>query len=218
MLPVYTTKVDYAHEIRYNTNLGLSLKKIISGGFIVRIFLGIEFPEEIIDELMLVQSQMRSETRYGRFVSRENLHLTLQFLGEVATEAIEPIVQVLYKTAKTHSDFSLVLKEIGSFGNNSPYRVVWAGIDGDMGALRCLQKDISDSLSVLGFSPENREYQPHATLGRDLDFAKAVSFEKYSAAFTKMPFGVDQFSLIESKLENGRRKYHALHTFRLGQD
>lgn len=182
----------------------------------MRLFVGIKFPEDVVDELLKVQNQISGQAKHGRFVARANLHLTLQFLGEVSVEKIDLIVPALRKTAQSHSVFSLALKHVGSFGNGHPFRVIWAGIDGDKPSLIHLQKDLAISLAELGFIQEKRPYQPHITLGRDVEFIGDESFEKYSDILAQSPFLVNQFSLIESTVENGKLIYRSLYEFPVG--
>ncbi len=181
----------------------------------MRLFVGIEFPGEIINELLKVQNQIRSQAKRGRFVPRENLHLTLQFLDEVPVQEIGPIEQALRKTAQCHGPFPLALKHVGSFGNGHSFRVVWVGINGDTRSLTRLQKDISVSLAALGFPQETRPYRPHITLGRDVEIPGEVSFEKYGETMLDMQFSVSRFSLMESTVEKGKRIYNTLYSFSL---
>lgn len=182
----------------------------------MRLFVGIEFPEEVVYELLRVQHKLHSITKRGRFVPKANLHLTLQFLGEVSEQEFGTIVQALQKSAQYHNAFLLRLKCVGSFSNKAPFRVVWVGIDGDIPRLTNLQKELSISLTAAGFLQEKRSYQPHITLGRDVEFIEKASFEKYSQALVQVPFLVDQFSLMESKIESGRLVYRSLYSFPLG--
>ena len=181
----------------------------------MRLFVGIEFPEKIVDALLNVQNQIRSVAKRGRFVARANLHLTLQFLGEVQVQDLDPIVTALQKIAQSHAPFFLALKDIGSFGNGHPFRVIWVGIDGDTQSLVDLQKGIASSLFSVGFLQEKRPYQPHITLGRDVEFIEEHSFEKYGQALTKLPFPIERFSLIQSTVENGKRVYRSPYSFSL---
>jgi 2'-5' RNA ligase len=68
----------------------------------------------------------------------------------------------------------------------------------------------------LGFQQEKRPYKPHITLGRDVELLGEASFEKYTEAMAKKSFLVSRFSLIESKVQNGKLAYHSLYTFPLG--
>ena len=181
----------------------------------MRLFVGIEFSEEVVDELLKVQNQIKSEAKRGRFVVQSNLHLTLQFLGEVSEERLGPIEQALRKTAQRSREFSLELKNVGSFGSGQSFRVIWVGIDGDKQELVHLQKDLSISLDKLGFPRKNRPYKPHITLGRNVEFNGEASFEEYSESLMKAPFLVNEISLIESTVENGKRIYRSLSSFRL---
>lgn len=181
----------------------------------MRLFVGIEFSDEIIDQLLMVQDDIRRQAKCGRFVGRPNLHLTLQFLGEVSVEKVEPIVQALQKASQKHRAFSLALKEVGSFRSGNAFRVIWVGIDGEKQKLIELQKDTSVFLDEVGFPQEKRPYKPHITLGRNVEFADKVLFEQFSNRLPQSYFFVDKISLIESKVENGKRIYQSLYSFPL---
>lgn len=181
----------------------------------MRLFVAIEFPEEVMRELEETQNKLRALAGCGRFVAKTNLHLTLQFLGEVSAQELGPIASVLHKVAKAHHVFSLRLNRVGSFGKSSPVRVVWAGVDGDIPSLKSLQKDIADALCQGGFLQETRSYQPHITLGRDVEIPREESLERFSQVLAPVLFPVKQFVLKESKTENGKLVYRSLHFFPL---
>lgn len=106
----------------------------------MRLFIGIEFPPEIIDGLCSLQDELRGLIKSGRFPVRENLHLTLQFLSEIPENRIAEINCELEAVALQHSTFQLSLGDrLGCFGQANPVRVVWLGIDGEVDALLCLQ-------------------------------------------------------------------------------
>lgn len=179
----------------------------------MRLFVAIEFPEEVLNELQRIQNELRGVAKRGRFVARANLHLTLQFLGEVSAQQVGPILQALQTGAGRRKEISLALKNIGSFGGASPYRVVWAGIEGGMADLAALQKDLAVSLASVGFPLENRPYQPHITLGRDVEFPGEAPFKTSSKSLNPAAFSVNQFALKESRTENGRLVYRTLQEF-----
>lgn len=181
----------------------------------MRLFVAIEFPEEILCELEGIQNKMRALAGYGRFVTKSNLHLTLQFLGEVSRQEFGPIVSALHRVAKIQPAFSIRLSRVGSFGKSSPFRVIWAGVDGDIPRLTRLQKDIVTALGKVGFLQETRPYQPHITLGRDVELSGKESLGNFSRILASASFPVKQFVLKESKIENGKLVYHSLHFFRL---
>lgn len=181
----------------------------------MRLFIGIEFPGEIVNELLKAQIQIRSQAKRGRFVDKANLHLTLQFLGDVPVQEIGAIEQALGKTAKSHNPFSLWLTQAGCFGDSNPYRVIWVGIGGDMQKLLCLKQDIATSLAALGILQEKKPFHPHITLGRDVDLPGEALVDRYRNCIAKSPFQVTRFSLIESLVEKGKRIYRPLYLFTL---
>jgi 2''-5'' RNA ligase len=181
----------------------------------MRLFVAIEFPEEVMCELEGIQQKMRVSAGYGRFVTRSNLHLTLQFLGEVSRQELGPIVSALHRVAKVQPAFSISLSGVGSFGKSSPFRVIWAGVDGDIPSLIRLQKNIASALGKVGFLQEARPYQPHITLGRDVELSGKEALGNFSKILAPVSFPVKQFVLKESKIEDDKLVYHSLHSFSL---
>jgi 2'-5' RNA ligase len=62
--------------------------------------------------------------------------------------------------------FNLELRDWGGFPNLRNPRVVWCGISGDRARLEALQQKVEETCRTLGFTPEERRYHPHLTLGR----------------------------------------------------
>lgn len=181
----------------------------------MRLFVGIEFPNNIIMELLKIQKLIRSQATRGRFVAGENLHLTLQFLGEVPPERIGVLEERLRMTAKRHRPFTLALQDTGSFGKSNPLRVVWVGFNGDLSKLEYLHGGIADSLAAVGYPQERKPYQPHVTLGREVELLKPGLLQGFGQEIEKLSFTVERFALIKSTVENGKRIYSPMYTFAL---
>jgi 2'-5' RNA ligase len=186
----------------------------------MRLFIGIELPENIIAELYSLQNQLRRKVRRGRFPSKDNLHLTLQFLGETSESRVEDIIRSLQTVAKMNFPFKLSFNaHLGSFGYENPVRVVWVGVNGEMAALLQLQTSIVGSMQELGFPAENRVYHPHITLVRDADFIdNDVLWGQERGGFDIEQlscFNIDHFCLLSSNVEQGKRIYDIVETFKL---
>lgn len=182
----------------------------------MRLFIGIEFPEDILDKLGQTQDYLRRYVSSGRFTAKHNMHLTLQFLGEVAEDKVGDICRCLQQVAKEHSPLRLALGALGCFGQNNPYRVVWVGLGGDLTALNRLQRAIVLGMKDLGFIPENRPYKPHITLARDVWFTDAQAYQQaLRLTAGGSSFSVKSFSLISSAVEEKKRVYRSLATFAL---
>ncbi|SDF67014.1 RNA 2',3'-cyclic phosphodiesterase [Sporolituus thermophilus] len=182
----------------------------------MRLFIGIEFPEAILDKLGQTQDYLRRYVSSGRFTAKYNMHLTLQFLGEVPEDKVGDICRRLQQVAKGHSPLRLNLGALGCFGQNNPYRVVWLGLGGDLTALSRLQRAIVLGMKELGFIPENRPYKPHITLARDVCFTDGEAYRQaLRLTAGGSGFAVTSFSLISSAVEEKKRVYRALATFEM---
>jgi len=133
----------------------------------IRTFIAIQLPPDIKAALYRLQIDLRAEKDNSvKWVKPNSIHLTLKFLGNVDTEAIPQITNVIEKSIKNVKPFSLALSEIGAFPDTRAPRVVWVGLEGDTEMLSKLQQLLERSVAAIGFTPENRGFSPHLTLGR----------------------------------------------------
>ena len=96
----------------------------------------------------------------------EQVHLTLNFLDAVAAGSIGELETVLEGVCRTAQAHRLRARGLGCFpGTNRP-RILWAGLDGPPPALASLKGTLDNSLTPLGYRPEERAFHPHLTLGR----------------------------------------------------
>jgi len=135
----------------------------------IRTFICLELPEEIRNYIYkeMVQPLKTSNIRCS-WVSPENIHLTLKFLGDISTEKIELIEKVIFDSTENIEDFEVQLSKMGTFGGRR-IRVVWTGIDGDVDRIGDLAKNLDKALSKIGFKREKRKFSAHITLGRIRD-------------------------------------------------
>ncbi len=188
----------------------------------VRAFVAIELPDSIKSALSQLQDNLkRSEHTSVKWVDTGSIHLTLKFLGNIATETIPELTKVLSEAARGITPFHLELGEMGVFPNLRAPRVVWVGLRGETATLSVLQENIESALIPLGFPPENRAFSPHLTLGRLRE--KASPGERRSlgqaVASSKVasmePFPVDSLSLMRSTLTREGAVYSRLYSVAL---
>lgn len=179
----------------------------------MRLFVGIEFPENIIAALEQIQGRLRQNSERGRFKRRENFHLTLKFLGEVPAAQADRLAASL-AAAAADRPFSIALGRLGQFGAGSPIRTVWVDVAGDLGPLADLQRAVEQALVPLGFPAERRPWRPHITLAQDVTLVPgAPSWDAY--AVDRAPFAVTEFALILSEERDRKRIYTPIETFTL---
>ncbi|AFK21773.1 RNA 2',3'-cyclic phosphodiesterase [Pyrococcus sp. ST04] len=130
----------------------------------VRAFIAIDVSEEVRDAIVRAQDFIGTKEARIKFVERENLHITLKFLGEISQEQIEEIKKILEKIARKYRKHEVRVKGIGVFPNPNYVRVIWAGVENDE-TIKAMAKEIDEALAKLGFKRE-KDFVAHVTLGR----------------------------------------------------
>ncbi|MDF2720738.1 MAG: 2-5 ligase [Paenibacillus sp.] len=148
-----------------------------------RLFVAIPVPAELKGSVGTMLSGLKRQLPFKRWVHPDDLHITLQFIGEVAPESQPAIEAALERIAARFSPFTLQLTGAGTFGAPQSPRVLWAKIGGQLQPLRALAADVEGQLADLGYEPENRPYSPHVTLARQYSGSTPIRKESYNGLF-----------------------------------
>ena len=160
----------------------------------IRLFVALALPDRVADGLLAIQSGVPG----ARWSTREQLHLTLRFIGDVDERDANDVDEAM--TTISASRFSLELKGVGAFGGKNP-RAVWAGVAASEPLLH-LQRKIESAMQRLGLPAAERKYTPHVTLAR-LRAAPAghvMDFLADHSLYASGPFEVNDFALFSSRL------------------
>jgi 2'-5' RNA ligase len=128
----------------------------------VRLFVAIDLPCDITEQLRVPQDIIRKSGARLSLVNPSIIHLTLKFIGEVPDDRVEKIRAALASVA--FPSFEL---KVGCISADNPRRprVVWCGIT-DEGKTALLHDMVENALAPLGIPRDNRPYRPHATIAR----------------------------------------------------
>lgn len=118
--------------------------------------------EQIISGLL---SNNYVKTLPVRWSKPQNLHLTLQFLGETEEKRISELRQIINRIQPPQCHEELLFSNIGAFPDTEAPKVVWLGINKNEYLLE-LQQYISDELIKNRFSFDRKKFRAHLTLGR----------------------------------------------------
>jgi 2'-5' RNA ligase len=137
------------------------------GQSVIRAFIAIDLTPEIRQRLDQVMASLKNrlEGVPVRWVPAHNIHLTLKFLGDVSVANLNMLKNVLKTEVDGHHSFEISVGGIGAFPNARHARVIWTGIEAP-GELMQVQKGIENAMARLGYSPEDRPFSAHLTLGR----------------------------------------------------
>jgi 2'-5' RNA ligase len=173
-----------------------------------RLFIAINLPEIIKNNLSNFQTKYPELP--ARWTKKQNLHITLVFLGYVNEHEIPEILKTTEEVAKKHNAFSLVLNRICYGPPKKTPRMVWA--EGEKSEeLGKLQSDLEKSLTTRATAKGEKEDLSSLTTklsrseseGRDevLPSSSALSFKKegrpYSVHITLARLNQWQFKQIE---------------------
>ncbi|REE66668.1 2'-5' RNA ligase [Paenibacillus taihuensis] len=154
----------------------------------MRLFVAVPLPDEIKQELKkwINNLQQLPQFTFRKWVHPEDLHITLQFLGDTPRERIPHIIEQLRASVTAITPFQICIKSLGTFGRPSFPSVLWGSIDGEIEQLRGLQQQVISQLSPLGFPPEERPYSPHLTLARK--YNREEPFDSSALSLHKAPY------------------------------
>ena len=175
----------------------------------MRLFIAINFNETVKDELVDVIEKLKVAGIEGRFSLRENLHLTLVFIGE--TNDPTPIKSVMETIDETM--FSLEISGLGLFKRKGG-DIIWIGFKQNS-KLQDIQKQLSDGLLKVGFEIEDREYSPHLTLGRQVTYKKPVDLKSIEKTLHVIKADINSVELMKSEQISGRLTYTPIHRMNL---
>jgi 2'-5' RNA ligase len=131
----------------------------------VRCFIAVEVEDEgLLDALGALQSRLVATGADLKCVERENIHLTLRFLGDVREGLVEGLKGLV--SGLGFSPFRMELVGVGAFPNLRRPRVVWVGIREGVEELRGIFDRLEPEVVGMGFKPEGRGLSPHITIAR----------------------------------------------------
>lgn len=170
----------------------------------MRLFTAINFDSETLAHIQTVQDRLRRLST-GRFTHAGNLHLTLNFLGEVpethlglACEAMDGVALPKLLLQFTH---------VGRFRRTGG-DVWWIGLAPNV-ELETLQEALAGYLRDAGFTLDKRRYTPHLTLARQVRMEQPVDLGALMGVAFEMH--VDTVHLMSSEQIQGKRIYTSLH-------
>ena len=167
----------------------------------MRLFIAVLFPETFKDGLCAAMEKMRPCCEQGVFAGRDNLHLTLAFLGEVASSQAGSAHAAL--KAVRAGPFPLEIGGIGCF-RRAGGDLYWAGVEKSR-ALGGLYDALKAELRARGLRTEARPFYPHLTLVRQAVLKSGCDRRAFSVPVMRMR--VEKISLMESRRERGRLVY-----------
>jgi len=183
-----------------------------------RIFIAINLPEEI--KRQLAKYQEKWPELPAKWTAKDNLHITLEFLGDLTDVEVGEVCQIVNEVAKRNKSFDIVLNKI-VYGppKKDPPRMVW--VNGEvLEELAELKNDLQECLlEKVAFRPEPAKgFILHITLARISEWAfRQIEPEERPEINEDidLTFTVESIEVMESVLKRTGPVYTVLESHQL---
>ena len=179
-----------------------------------RVFCAIELPERVRGLVLQHIARLRQAVPDAKASwSRDtNLHLTLKFLGEIPQTSVSNISTAASRTVAGIAPFSIRLEQTGTFPSQGQPRVLWIGISDLFGKLGELHARLEGESSKVGFTKDDRPFNPHLTVARlrQPRHARTLAGAHRELDFEPEEIAVSELLVIRSELSNAGSKYSVI--------
>jgi len=190
----------------------------------VRLFVAVDVGVDVQRAAARMIEGLKRRTEQGApharvtWVKPEQLHLTVQFIGQVDPALGEQIRTAFARPLESPA-FDLTIEGTGTFPPKRAPRVIWAGIGQGIENLRTVEQEMRARLDSLVHTTEERDYHPHLTLGRVKNPAglRPVALLEGLESTVFGVVRVAAVTLFESRLSSSGPTYTALGRAELAQ-
>ena len=161
-----------------------------------RLFIALPVPEEIADELVVLQSGVPA----ARWLPTEHFHVTLCFCDQVQGAVMRDLEEELGDIAGPR--FAVAISGVEQFSSGKQPKALVALVEKN-DRLDWLQQKVSTVARNCGIEIERRKFRPHVTLARFGNNAETghhiAQFMASHSTFRAGPWVAEHFALYSSR-------------------
>ena len=179
----------------------------------LRTFIAVSASPAIRQSAQKLANLLRAAAGDVKWVAPENLHWTLQFLGDIDDVEIPAVCTAVSTAVAEIEAFELEARGAGAFPAADRPRTLWLGAGTGAQAMVALQAAIQKKLDRLGYRGEARRFMPHITLGRTGRTGSPRTLVRELAGLAEFEGGsmlVDEVTVYSSKLVREGPAYEVL--------
>ena len=187
-----------------------------------RLFVAIPVADAVREEMLRVQRGLQPLASRGviRWTKPEQFHLTLRFLGDVASDRVTDLRESLRVVCSGTPPLHLRAQGVGFFPNARSPRVMWIGITDGENRLGDLQRKIEAAVRPFTAEQGGERFAGHVTLGRCKQSSplEIKALAGHAETMKTRMFGewtAPEIELIRSELSSTGAHYTSLATFPL---
>ena len=182
-----------------------------------RLFLALSLPGHVKDGLPATQQQLRAALQGSsiRWTRRDQLHVTLTFLGNVQARRLDDLTEAVRNACAGHAPLRLRAEEIGFFPGVRRPRIVWTHVRDRQNRLLSLQRSVATATAAFTEESPTPPFRGHVTLGRWRAHVRsqADTLSRLIRAMEGRVFGewtADRIDIIHSRLSPTGSRYATL--------
>lgn len=162
------------------------------------------WPDATMAEALFDRGKTVLGKNEGLPTPKQNLHLTLVYLGRVPPDFLNRAKALAKNIRVTSFEFSVTQANVFPTGN-----VHFLGLDEVPECLNALVKELNDSLLIQGFKPERRDFFPHITV------ARKIKKKQPKCEIAPLLWRANNFCLVKADDETTGSKYEIIDVFPL---
>ncbi len=168
----------------------------------IRVFIGF-FTSPVVVEKSVKFREEAAPFIHGKWTQPQNLHITLQFIGEVDRDTLMRLLKTTQEVANSFRPFKITYKGLGVFPHPRRPRILWVGVESGAGTLKRLARMVEiANRKVPNIKPDTKPFHPHVTICRmrRVDDRKLRYFMRKYQNFTFGEEIVNRIAVIKSTL------------------
>ena len=132
----------------------------------IRTFVAVDVSSRIKTNAGRLMNQLESSGAGYRWCQPENLHVTLNFLGDLLENETPQVCRLVQQACQEIAAFPIEIGQLDCIPKSEKPRVIWLRVTEGADFLADLNDRIATRLAEMRFPRERQDYQPHLTLGR----------------------------------------------------
>ena len=176
----------------------------------MRTFVAVNLDNSVKDAIEKHSAPLRALKAKIKWIEKHNLHLTLNFLGEIRLELTPDITNAVRNACAGVPAFDIGVRGMGCFPEQGNPRVVWVAVDEGAKTLADLAGKIKRCLAGFPVKLEDKRFRAHITIGRIRKMEDPAAFMAEIEKLREHFFGfqnITNIDLMESRLTSSGPNY-----------
>ncbi len=169
---------------------------------LLRTFISVPVPNQLFKIRNYLKSTVKNKKVKLSWIKKENIHLTIKFIGDMPEDDISNINSVIKNIVEITPVMDLTIRGTGCFPKPQRPRILWLGVQGELEPLQKFVLSINEALHPLGYPKEENDFIPHITLSRikyPQKFTPDIS-ELMNYEYPDINFRIDKIHIMSSEL------------------